>query len=117
MTNTEKLRFMLTMAAADGSISIEELQLFAHRAMEWGISDDQFEDVLDDAVKNKSSLPEIPNDAEARFGLLRELVHMMAADGQLHQRERHLFAAIAAQMDVSESELNDIIDAAIADRS
>ena len=117
MTNIEKLRFMLTMASADGSIASQELQLFAHRAMEWGISDDEFEDILDQAVKKTTPLPDIPTDTETRFGLLRELVHMMAADGQMHRTERQLFAVIAAQMNVSESELNSIIDAAIADRS
>ena len=117
MTNLEKLRFLLTMATADGSISSQELQLFAHRAMEWGITDDEFENILDEAVKNVTPLPEIPKDAETRSGLLRELVYMMAADGQMHSTERQLFAVIAAQMDVTEAELNGIIDAAIADRS
>ena len=42
--------------------------------------------------------------------MLKELIHMMAADGELAETEKQLFATAAARMDISGDELNDIID-------
>jgi uncharacterized tellurite resistance protein B-like protein len=117
MSNLEKLKFMLSMAVADGSISREELRLFSHRALEWGVSDSEFERLLDEAARDEAPLPEIPQDKAAANDLLKELVFMMAADGQIHNTERQMFAVIAAQMNVNESDLNGIIDQAIAEQS
>lgn len=112
----DKLRFMLTMATADGSITAEELRLFSHRSLEWGVSDDEFEALLDEAAQDETATPSVPEDQEERYALLKELVYMMAADGQMHRTERQMFAGIAAQMNISENELNGVIDSAIADQ-
>ena len=114
MPRLDLLRHLLTMAAADGSISTEELRLLASRALEWGISDDEFEQVLDEATETPVDLV-LPEGRENRLALLKELVQMMAADGKLHEREKRLFSVVAAQMAVSTEELNQVIDAAIRD--
>ena len=91
--------------------------MFSHRALEWGVSDDQFEAMIDEAANGAAPLPEIPQDRAAAHELLKQLVFMMAADGEMHDSERQMFAVIAAQMNVNESELNGIIDRAIAEQS
>ncbi len=116
MSDLEKLKFMLTMAVADGSITREELRLFSHRALQWGVSDDEFAALIEEAARGDAPMPEIPEGREACESLLKELVYMMAADGKLQDAERQMFAVIAAQMHVNESELNQIIDRAIAEQ-
>ena len=114
MEPKELLRNLLVMASADGSISQGEMALLADRCTQWGVTDDEFADMLDAAAGGNADL-HIPADASDREKLLRELVHMMAADGRLEDREKHLFAAAAAIMKISPDRLNDIIDQALGE--
>lgn len=117
MSNLEKLRFLLSIATADGAITSEELRFFSHRALEWGITDDEFEQVLDEAGSDHPPALQIPDDIQLRADLLKEMILMMAADGQLHQTERSMFASVAAKMEIDEIALNSIIDEVIAENS
>lgn len=47
--------------------------------------------------------------------MLRDLIRMMAADGDLADVEKDLFATAAAKMEISEDELNQIIDSVLLD--
>lgn len=116
MSHKENLRHLVVMAAADGSVTTQELRLLGDRAIEWGITDDEFEAILDEAAQGDVEL-EIPQDDAQRRTLLSELVLMMAADGKLHQHEKKLFAVIASSMGISEAALNEVIDRAIAEGS
>lgn len=115
MEPRELLRNLLVMAAADGSISQGEMELLADRCTQWGVTDDEFADMIELAVGGKAEL-HIPPDLKDRESLLHEFVHMMAADGQLAETEKHLFAAAAAIMRVSSARLNAIIDRALGEQ-
>jgi len=116
MEPAELFRHILAMAAADGHINDAELEFLSNRAMQLGIKDDEFEQMLQDIIQNKSTL-EIPPDKGDRRTLMKDLVRMMAADGKLDQREKMLFARIAAVMDLSNEELHHVIDATLAEGS
>ena len=114
MSHKEKLRHLVVMAAADGSVATEELRLLGDRAIQWGITDDEFERILDEAMQANVEL-QIPQGDADRRALLSELVRMMAADGKLHDHEKNLFAVIASKMDISDAVLNEVIDRTIAE--
>ncbi|MCA9151405.1 MAG: hypothetical protein KDA92_18965 [Planctomycetales bacterium] len=107
---------LLIMAAADGSIAESELGLLAHRAAEWGITDEQFEDALEKAASGRAELT-VPNDPAERKLLLKELVRMMAADGKLSDSEKQLFAVFSSASGIGDEELNRLIDEVIGDDS
>jgi DnaJ-domain-containing protein 1 len=114
MPYKENLRHLVVMAAADGRVTIGELRLLGDRAVQWGITDDEFEAILDEAIQGSVEL-EIPQNEAERRALLSELVRMMAADGKLHAYEKKLFAVVASNMNISETALNEVIDRTIAE--
>jgi hypothetical protein len=66
------------------------------------------------ALSNETYLA-IPSGSEERQEMLRDLIRMMAADGDLADVEKDLFATAAAKMEISEDELNQIIDSVLLD--
>ena len=51
MTPLDRFRHILAMAAADGRMNESELGFLSSRAMQLGITDDQFEAVLKEAIE------------------------------------------------------------------
>jgi uncharacterized tellurite resistance protein B-like protein len=115
MHRKEYLRYLLIMAAADGGLSREELQLLTDRAIRWGVTDEEFEVLLDEATSGSTELM-LPPTAHERFKILRELIWMMGADGHIGDHEKCLFAQLCSRMNISPTEVNQIIDEAIAGR-
>ncbi len=99
----------MVMAVADGKVTDEELHLLTSRAVRWGITDDEFESAIEYAQSPGASLA-IPAMKSERMELLRELLQMMAADGVLQDIEKQLFAVAAATMQISDNELNNLLD-------
>ena len=112
MSPEDKFRFLLAMAAADESITREELRLLGQRALRWGISDDQFEALLDEAIQGDVQL-NMPSDRRERTEILADMIRMMGADGRIDDREKRLFANIAARADLDSERIHEVIDAAI----
>ncbi len=115
MEQKDSLRYLLIMAAADGGIAREELRLLADRAVMWGITDDVFEGLLDEATSGQTELL-LPSSLPERQEILQELIFMMAADGRLDPREKQFFARLMSRMDMPPGSLDRIIDAAITER-
>lgn len=112
MSHSDMFRSLLLMAAADGRMSEAELQLLSDRATEWGITDDQFEQAIQDAIDGKAELT-IPTDPVERNELLKELIRVMAADGRLEKEQKQLFALVASVLGLSMEHLNGLIDAVL----
>ena len=98
----------------DKRMNESELAFLAERASELGISQDEFHDAMQRAVKGESQLA-IPTGAAERRSLLKDLIKMMAADGVLDDLEKELFAQVAATMEIDTEELHRVIDATIAE--
>ena len=97
------------MAAADGKLMDEEMAFLAQRAHRWGITDSQFTETLQYA-RSPQAVISIPATKGERHQLLREMIRTMAADGDLAEIEKNLFAVAAATMKVSDAELNEILN-------
>lgn len=100
---------LMVMAAADGKLTDGEIALLAQRARKWGISRGEVAAAADYAASGDAEFV-FPPTVEERRELLTELIRVMAADGELADIERKLFALAASAMDVSNDELNEILD-------
>lgn len=109
MSSFQLLRNLIAMAAADNRLTKSEMELLADRCVRWGLSTSDFQAALDLALQGDLSV-EIPAAADERELLLRELLHMMAADGHLDDREKRLFARAFALMELPDHRLDELID-------
>ncbi len=116
MSPLDRIRHLLAMAAADSRMNEAELGFLSERAVELGVEEEEFHRALQDAIKGDIQLA-IPNSEAERRALLKDLIMMMAADGEIQDREKELFASIAATMDLDTESLHQVIDATIAENS
>ena len=109
MERFELFKNLMVMAAADKKFTDEEVEFLALRSSRWGISDKQFEEAFRFAKSGEAKMT-IPEGQEERMRLLRDLICMMAADGELAPVEKQLFAEAAARMGIKPDELDKTID-------
>jgi uncharacterized tellurite resistance protein B-like protein len=114
MDKLRLFRNLMTMAAIDGKMTQEEVLFLALRCSRWGITDQQFHATLAE-IKTEEPKLEIPDDAAQRRELLRDMLRMMAVDGELAEVERRLFAVVSASMAIETAELNALIDSVVKD--
>jgi uncharacterized tellurite resistance protein B-like protein len=100
---------LMVMAAADGKLTDGEIALLVERGRKWGITKGEVAAAADYASSGDAEFV-FPPSIEERREVLAELVRVMAADGELADIEKKLFALAAAAMDISRDELNRIID-------
>ena len=112
METTDKLKNLLVMAAADGSLTDREIAFLTERCESWEVSDSEFAEAIQYAIAPGAELA-IPETESERIAMLEDLVRMMAADGQLAETEKKLFATAAAQMQIDQAQLDRIIDGLI----
>ena len=105
----EKLRNLLVMAAADGSLTEREIAFLTDRRERWDVPEDVFAEAIRYAISEKAELT-IPESHDDRVEMLQDLLRMMAADGHLADVEKELFATAAVKMDISDNQLKEIID-------
>lgn len=109
MNTSDKLRNLLVMAAADGSMTEAEIGFLSDRAKGWSIPEEEFAAAIRYAISDDAQLV-VPATREERVAMLQELIRMMAADGELADVEKELFATAAVKMGFSNDELKEIID-------
>ncbi|MCA9262378.1 MAG: hypothetical protein KDA60_00960 [Planctomycetales bacterium] len=114
MDREKLLEALIIMAGADGSVARGEIELLARRCAQWGIAEERFGAMLSRCLDQEVDL-DLPADLESRRAMLRQLVRMMGADGHLAIEEKKLFAAAAAAMDISDREVDELIDEVMQD--
>ena len=109
MTRFDLFQNLMVMAVSDGQLTEEEILFLAQRANRWGVTDSQFQEAMRFAVSPGATLS-IPAQKDQRVQLLREMVRVMAVDGDLADIEKNLFAVAAGTMQIDDTELNAIFD-------
>lgn len=109
MTSFDLFKNLMVLAASDGQLTEEEVAFLAQRANRLGITDQQFAEAMKFSVSS-SAVISIPGTEGERRQLLKEMIRMMAADGDLAEIEKNLFAVAAATMQVNDTDLNAIFD-------
>jgi uncharacterized tellurite resistance protein B-like protein len=105
----KRLRNLVVMAFADGSLGEREVNLVADRCAELGLDEYDLHKAVEFGLGDDAAL-EIPREGEERESLLRDLIRMMAADGKLDEGEKRLFALAAAKMSMKASDVERLID-------
>ena len=115
MDRIDLFRNLLLMAIVDGSVAESELRLLADRATEWGITDDEFEEAIQQAIDGESELT-LPRDPQDRREMMKDMILVMAADGRLADSQKRLFALAAAALEMSADDLHGLIDEVLNDQ-
>lgn len=104
-----RLRNLVVMAFADGSLGEREVNLVADRCAELGLDEYDLRKAVEFGLGDEAAveLPQGPDDAR---DLVRDMIRMMAADGKLAEGEKRLFALIAAKASISAAEVEQLID-------
>ena len=93
MEKVELFRNLVNLAAADQKFTEEEVQFLAERAERWEISNDEFETTLAGIAEGGLDL-QLPEDRPDRIELLKEMIRLMAADGEIADMEKHLCSCL-----------------------
>ena len=109
MNSLDHLKNLVIMAAADGSLSEHEIGLLVDRCGQLGLQEEDLEKAIAFALSAGAKL-RLPVDRAEQDAMLGELIRMMAADGQLLEVEKRLFALAAAKMGIDKRDLDALID-------
>ncbi len=109
MLHLDHLKNLVIMAAADGSLSEQEIALLVDRCAALGLEEEDLEKAIAFALSGEATL-KFPVDREEQNQMLADLMRMMAADGKLDEVEKRLFALAAAKMGIDKAELGALID-------
>jgi len=108
MNRVDLFNNLVVMAAVDGKITDEEAGYLAQRAVHWGISEDEANQAIQNAMGSNRDFT-VPPTKEGCLEVLREIIKMMAIDGELAGVEKELCASAAVAMDISQAELKSVI--------
>lgn len=105
---------LVNLAAVDNKFTDEEVEFLARRANEWNISTDEFETALAGITEGQLEVT-IPDGYEDRVSLLKEMIRLMAVDGELAEMEKRLCAHASGRMDLTTQQFSQILDEVIAE--
>jgi uncharacterized tellurite resistance protein B-like protein len=106
---------LVNLAAADNKFTEEEIRFLVDRADRWGISNEDFESILAGILEGGIEMT-IPESYEQRVEMLKEMVRLMASDGELATVEKSLCARAASRMHFNKDEFKSIVDELVYDR-
>jgi uncharacterized tellurite resistance protein B-like protein len=109
MRHLDHLKNLVIMASADGSLTEREIALLVDRCADLGLDEADLGKAVQFALSDEASL-KLPTDRKEQLSMLGDLMRVMAADGQLSEVEKRLFALAAAKMNVDREELDRLID-------
>lgn len=109
MDRVNLFRHLVAMAASDGEFKEAEVQMLAVRANQWNITEEQFLSTIED-IKNGRLELHVPTEPEGKVELLKNMMHMMAIDGELAEEEKRLCAMASATMGFDEQQFDAILD-------
>jgi uncharacterized tellurite resistance protein B-like protein len=109
MRHLDHLKNLVIMASADGSLTEREIALLVDRCADLGLEEADLGKAVQFALSDEASL-KLPTDRKEQLAMLGDLMRVMAADGQISEVEKRLFALAAAKMNVDREELDHLID-------
>ena len=115
MDKLETFHNLVNLAAVDNKFTDEEVEFLARRANEWNISNDEFETALAGITEGQLEVT-IPEGFEERILLLKEMIRLMAVDGEMAETEKQLCAHASAQMDFTGVQFSEILEEVVKER-
>lgn len=112
---TQLFHNLVNLAAADQKFTEEEIAFLIDRANKWGIPSDEFETALVGLSTGEIQL-EVPKDYDERVLLMKEMIRLMAADGEMAEMEKGLCARASAKMDFNTIQFGELLDEVIHEK-
>ncbi len=109
MKQLDQLKNLVIMASADGALSEREIAFLVDRCSALGLDEADLEKSIDFALSDQASI-KLPSTKKDQIDMLSDLIRMMAADGNLSEIEKRLFALASARMGVDKKEIDGLID-------
>lgn len=109
MHQLDHLKNLVIMASADGSMNESEIALLVDRCAELGLGEVDLEKAVSFALSDEAAL-KLPTVHAEKIAMLSDLMRVMAADGELREVEKRLFALAAAKMNIDREEIEKLID-------
>lgn len=113
--NEERLAIfhnLVNLAAVDQKFTEEEIGFLVNRAEAWNIPTDEFETALAGISTGQIEVT-IPDAHDDRVSLLKEMIRLMAVDGEMAETEKRLCASASAQMDFTSAQFGEILEEVI----
>lgn len=113
MEPSVRMRNLMVMALADGSLGEREVNYLTDRCLELGLGEQELQAAIRFALEDGASVS-LPQDRETAESLLIDMLRMMAADGTLDESEKRLFAICAAKLGYGLPEVDALISRCLA---
>jgi uncharacterized tellurite resistance protein B-like protein len=114
MEKLEIFHSLVNLAAADNKFADEEIQFLVERAERWNIPTSEFETALAGLTEGTLEVT-IPESHHDRVILLKEMIRLMAIDGEMNETEKRLCAAASGNMDFTSQQFAQILDEVIGE--
>ena len=114
MDPIELFQNLVNLAAVDQRFTDEEIHFLIDRANKHGIGTDEFETALT-GVREGNIEVMLPEDPDDRLTLLKEMIRLMAVDGELAEMEKRMCAYASARMDFTTKQFQKILDDVISE--
>lgn len=117
--NDERLALfhnLVNLAAVDHKFTEEEIAFLVNRAEAWNIPSDEFETALAGISAGQIEVT-IPEEHDQRVSMLKEMIRLMAVDGEMAETEKRLCANASANMDFTGIQFSEILEEVISERN
>lgn len=106
----DTFRALASAAFADGALNANETSVLIQAAATFGISMGEANGVLLDLAENGGAASvSMPEDPAQRAALLRSLIEVVVADGEIELREEAMLRRMAPGLDVSEQAVSEML--------
>lgn len=114
MDKLELFHNLVNLAASDKKFTEEEIKFLIDRADRWGISNDEFETAMAGLSTGEIQVT-IPKSHDDRVLMMKEMLRLIAVDGELADMEKSICAQASGQMDFTNQQFNQILDEVLAE--
>lgn len=108
MDRIELFHSLVNLAASDGKFAEAEIRFLADRAERWDIPKGEFETALAGISEGNFEV-KVPEDYDERVEVMKEMLRLVASDGELADMEKHICSLAAGKMDFSSHEFEKIL--------
>ena len=108
MDRLELFHSLVHLAASDGKFTEEEIQFLAERAEHWNIPKGEFETALA-GISSGNFEFKVPEAYDDRVEMMKEILRLIAADGELADMEKHVCSVIAGRMEFTSDEFERVL--------
>ena len=112
MNEVELFHSLVNLAAIDNKFTDEEIQFLVERAEKWNIPSDEFETAIAGISTGELEV-KIPESFEDRVIMLKEMLRLMAVDGDLAETEKRMCAYASGRMELTSQQFKQILDEVI----